>query len=237
MKEKILEFIRSKGYIFIALICLAAVVAAGVSLINSDGSKPDVPVVAYKTPGNGKTDTPSQTSKPMPTQPKSTAASKPIDDTGSGNGGGDGGENAGDTSKISIIRPLNGNIQTEFAANKLVYNKTMQEWRTHAGVDIEAAAGTEIKAAANGKISAVKSDPRYGLTVVIDHDINNRAFTTIYCGLDKTAGGIKAGSDVKAGDVIGTLGEDIFCEKAQGAHLHFELTENSIPLDPSEYWE
>ena len=28
-------------------------------------------------------------------------------------------------------------------------------------------------------------------------------------------------------------GEDIFCEKAQGAHIHFELTENNIPLDPT----
>ena len=34
----------------------------------------------------------------------------------------------------------------------------------------------------------------------------------------------------------GTVGEDIFCERAQGAHLHFELIENNLPLDPAEYW-
>lgn len=235
MKAKIIEFLKAKGYIFIALICLAAVVAAGVSLINMDSSKVDTPVAAYKTPPAGNSGVSSTTSKPKPTEPQSTIASKPVDDKPNNDGEQSGGSQ--DQSKISIAKPLDGNIQIDFAANKLVFNKTMQEWHTHAGVDIEAAAGSEIKAAANGKVSAVKSDPRYGLTVVIDHDINNRQFTTIYCGLEKTAQNVKPGGSIKAGEVIGTVGSDIFCEKDQGAHIHFELIENNIPLDPNEYWK
>lgn len=245
MKNKIIEFLKSKGYIFIALICLAAVVAAGVSLINMEGSEADAPVAAYKTPEGSRSDVSSATAKPSDSSdtsvstPQSTIASKPIDDTQNGDDVSD--NNTDNTNesrpKISILKPIDGNIQIDFAANKLVFNTTMQEWRTHAGVDIETSAGSEIKAAAGGKISAIKSDPRYGLTVVIEHDINNTAFTTIYCGIDKTSGSIQAGSNIKAGDVIGTVGEDIFCERAQGAHLHFELIEDNIPLDPTEYWE
>ena len=97
--------------------------------------------------------------------------------------------------------------------------------------------GSTVKAAAKGTISAIKSDPRYGLTVVIDHTLNGRNFSTVYCGLSKTAEGIVVGSEVNSGAAIGVIGEDIFCEKAQGAHLHFELTEGSVPLNPTQYWK
>ncbi len=232
MKNKIVEFFKSKGYIFIALICLAAVIAAGVSLINLNNEDADEPVAAYRTPTGSRSDVSTATPKPNGSTPQSTIASKPIDDDQNDNN-----ENNTQTGTISIIKPVEGDIQTDFAAKKLVFNTTLQEWRTHSGIDIAAGAGSEIKAAANGKISAVKSDPRYGLTVVIDHDINEKTFTTIYCGLQKTADGMIPGKEVKSGDVIGTVGEDIFCEKAQGAHLHFELVENNIPLDPAEYWK
>ena len=49
MKNKIVEFFKSKGYIFIALICLAAVIAAGVSIINLNNEDVDEPVAAYRT--------------------------------------------------------------------------------------------------------------------------------------------------------------------------------------------
>lgn len=230
MKNKIVEFFKSKGYIFIALICLAAVIAAGVSIINLNNNDTDEPVIAYKTPDSNPPDVSKATNNPN--NPQSTIASKPVDDNEN-----KGENNQPQTGKISIAKPVQGEIQTEFAAKKLVFNSTLQEWRTHAGVDIASTAGSDVKAAANGKISAVKSDPRYGLTVVIDHDINQKTFSTIYCGLGKTASGIVAGKEVKAGDVIGDVGEDIFCEKAQGAHIHFELIENNIPLDPTEYWK
>ena len=234
MKNKIVEFFKSKGYIFIALICLAAVIAAGVSIINLNNEDVDEPVVAYRTPDGGRTDVSTPTKNPNASTPQSTIASKPIDDNENNNNNN---ENNEQTGKISIMKPVEGEIQTEFAAKKLVFNTTLQEWRTHSGIDIAAKAGSDIKAAGNGKISAVKSDPRYGLTVVIDHDINEKTFTTIYCGLQKTADGMIPGKEVKAGDIIGSVGEDIFCEKAQGAHLHFELFENNIPLDPTEYWK
>lgn len=232
MKEKIVAFFKSKGYIFIALICLAAVIAAGVSIINLSHEEANEPVIAYRTPEESGSQ-PTETAKPAPT-PQSTIASKPIDD--SNNGKNDENNNM-ETVKISISKPVEGEIQTDFAAKKLVYNTTLQEWRTHAGIDIAASAGTEVKASANGKISAIKSDPRYGLTVVMEHDINEKKFTTIYCGLAKTADGLAAGKELKGGDVLGVVGEDIFCEKAQGAHIHFELLENNQPLNPTEYWK
>lgn len=231
MKDSIVKFFKNKGYIVIAAICLVAVVVAVISVVNSGNTSSNKPVVSYST----------SVSKPVPTEkvpdktqpPQSTSASKPVDDSQNNTQS----NNQQKPGEISIVKPLEGEIQSEYAAKKLVYNSTLKEWRTHSGIDIAGNVGSSVKAAASGKISAVKADPKYGLTVVIDHDINGRSFSTVYCGLNKTASGLVAGAKVDSGAVIGTLGDDIFCEKAQGAHLHFELTENNEPLDPSQYWK
>lgn len=232
MKDAIVDFIKNKGYILLALICLTAVIVAGISVIYSGNNSADEPIISYNTPVSNPI---SPTNPPKDSNPTHSAeASKPIDDSQNGE---QQGNNTTPQGEISLTKPLEGEIQSEFAAKKLVYNTTLQEWRTHSGVDIQAVAGAQVKAAANGIVSAVKSDPRYGLTLVINHEINNRTFSTVYCGLANTTEGIVAGSEIKAGSVIGVVGEDIFCEKAQGAHIHFELTENNIPLDPTQYWK
>ena len=232
MKDTIVDFIKNKGYILIALTCLAVVVVVGISVIYSGNKTADEPVISYNTPVSNPVKPTNPPKEPNPTQ--SAQASKPVDDSQSGE---QSGNNTGNSGEIVLMKPVEGAIQTEFAAKKLVYNTTLQEWRTHSGIDIEAVAGSQVKAAANGIVSAVKSDPRYGLTVVINHEISNRTFSTVYCGLANTAEGIVAGSEIKAGGVIGVVGEDIFCEKAQGAHIHFELTENNTPIDPTQYWK
>ena len=235
MKDSIIKFLKNKGYIIIALVCLTAVIVAGISVINSDNNSSKEPVISYSTSVSkpvSPTNSPDKTDDTKP--PQSTSASKPVDDSQHSNPPSSNQQNPG---KISIIKPIDGEIQSEFAAKKLLYNSTLQEWRTHSGIDIAGTSGSPVKAAATGIISAVKSDPRYGLTVVIEHTVNGKSFSTVYCGLAKTADGLLAGSKVESGAVIGTLGDDIFCEKAQGAHLHFELTENNEPLDPSQYWK
>lgn len=235
MKDTVVKFLKNKGYIIIALVCLVAVIVAGISVINTGNNSPKEPVISYSTSVSkpiSPTSSPDKTDGTKP--PQSTSASKPVDDSQNKNPSSSNQQKPGE---ITIIKPIDGEIQSEFAAKKLVYNSTLQEWRTHSGIDIAGTAGSPIKAAASGKISAVKFDPRYGLTVVMEHEVNGRRFSTVYCGLAKTADDLTAGNKVEAGAVIGTLGDDIFCEKAQGAHLHFELFENNEPLDPSQYWK
>lgn len=235
MKDTVVKFLKNKGYIIIAFVCLVAVIVAGISVINTGNNSPKEPVISYSTSVSkpiSPTNSPDKTDNTKP--PQSTSASRPVDDSQNNNPPSSTQQKPGE---ITIIKPIDGEIQSEFAAKKLVYNSTLQEWRTHSGIDIAGTSGNPVKAAATGKISAVKSDPRYGLTVVMEHDVSGRRFSTVYCGLAKTADGLLAGNKVEAGAVIGTLGDDIFCEKAQGAHLHFELTENSEPLDPSQYWK
>ena len=67
--------------------------------------------------------------------------------------------------------PVEGEIIKEFAKDKLVYSDTLKEWVTHAGIDIKAEKTTIVKASEAGTIKYIKNDPRYGLTVVIEHNM------------------------------------------------------------------
>ena len=68
----------------------------------------------------------------------------------------------------------------EFAKDNLVYSNTLEEWVTHLGIDIKAEKTTVVKSAEAGKVKSIKNDPRYGLTVVIEHD---NGYQTVYSNL------------------------------------------------------
>ena len=48
----------------------------------------------------------------------------------------------------SYVWPVYGQIERPYAMTELVYDKTMADWRTHDGIDIESTLGTQVLAAA-----------------------------------------------------------------------------------------
>lgn len=133
--------------------------------------------------------------------------------------------------EVSFIKPVSGNILREFANETLVYSETLKEWVIHNGVDIKADKTTVVVAAASGTVSAIKNDPRYGLTVIINHD---NGFQTVYANL-LTAEFVIEGEEVTQGQSIGTVGNTASFEICDDYHLHFELLRNSEYLDPTIY--
>ena len=127
--------------------------------------------------------------------------------------------------------PVEGNIIVDYAKDKLVYSNTLGEWVTHNGIDIKADKATIVKAASEGTIKSIKTDPRYGITVVIEH-VNG--FETMYANLC-TAEFIKEGEKVKKGQTIGTVGNTAAFEIADEPHLHFEILKDGDNLDPNIY--
>ena len=133
--------------------------------------------------------------------------------------------------EITFEAPLKGEILREFANDSLVYSNTLQEWVTHNGIDIKADKTSVVKAAAKGKVSAIKNDPRYGLTIIITHD---NGYQTVYSNL-LTSEFVVKGEDVEAGQSIGTVGNSAPFEVADEYHLHFELLKNNEYVDPVIY--
>ena len=133
--------------------------------------------------------------------------------------------------ELSFSMPVEGEISKDFAKDSLVYSETLKEWVTHMGIDIKAEKTTVVKAAESGSIKSIKNDPRYGLTVVIDH---GDGYQTIYANL-LTSEFVVEGETVEKGQSIGTVGNTAVFEIVDEPHLHFEILKESIPQDPNAY--
>lgn len=133
--------------------------------------------------------------------------------------------------EVSFEKPVDGEIVREYAQDNLIYSETLKEWTTHTGIDFKADKTTVVKAAETGTIKSIKNDPRYGLTIVIEHDDN---FQTVYSNL-LTSEFVVEGEKVEKGQSIGTVGNTAVFEIADEPHLHFEIMKDSLPVDPSIY--
>ena len=131
--------------------------------------------------------------------------------------------------ELKFQKPVEGDIVREYARDNLIYSETLQEWTTHLGVDIKAEKTTVVNAAEEGTIKSIKNDPRYGLTIVIEHENN---YQTIYSNL-LTSEFVVEGEKVEKGQAIGTVGNTAVFEIADEAHLHFEILKDSLPIDPN----
>lgn len=133
--------------------------------------------------------------------------------------------------ELSFQKPVEGEIVREYAKDNLVYSETLKEWVTHMGIDIKADKTTVVKAAEAGIVKSIKNDPRYGLTIVIEHDSN---FQTVYSNL-LTSEFVVEGEKVEKGQSIGTVGNTAVFEIVDEPHLHFEILKDSLQVDPSIY--
>ena len=127
--------------------------------------------------------------------------------------------------------PMAGKTVAEYSMDALCYNQTTRDWRVHDGMDIAAEAGTQVCAAADGTVYTVYADETMGMTVVIRHD---GGYTTKYASLSEEVP-VKAGQQVSAGQVIGTVGNTALLESAIGDHLHFSVTCDGKPVDPADF--
>ena len=131
----------------------------------------------------------------------------------------------------TYIWPLIGEIETPYAVTSLVYNRTMADWRTHAGIDLGAELGTPVMVVSGGRVESIYTDDLYGVTVVIDHMGGVRS---VYSNLAETPT-VYVGSDIMGGEIIGAVGNTALAEAGETTHLHFSMTLDGQSVDPHEY--
>lgn len=100
------------------------------------------------------------------------------------------------------------------------------KWKAHKGVDFAAATGTPIRAAGDGVIDFVGPQGGYGNTVVIKHWDK---YSTAYAHMSRFGKGIRTGTKVEQGQVIGYVGSTGW---STGPHLHYEFRVNNEARDP-----
>ncbi len=100
----------------------------------------------------------------------------------------------------------------------------------HKGVDFAPAAGTPIYAIADGiAVSSGFDDSGYGNHVVIQHNLGGVDVKSNYAHMILDSSPIVAGQHIAVGDFLGLVGDTGI---AYGAHLHFEIFINGVPVDP-----
>ena len=115
--------------------------------------------------------------------------------------------------------------------DKLVYNSSMNQWRTHNGMDFAAAEGTAVLAITDGTVSSVEHTQLEAAVVTIEHA---DGYVSIYKGLASDVL-VEEGDTVKSGDPIGSVASYMPRERSEGPHLHLEIKENGKLIDPLTY--
>jgi len=129
------------------------------------------------------------------------------------------------------VWPAAGELERGYAMDRLTYDVTMADWRTHDGIDIAADRGSLVCASGDGTVESVVSDELYGTTVTINHGSGIR---TVYSNLAETPT-VVSGDTVSAGDTIGSVGDTALCEVGEASHLHLAMSVDSVSVDPLEY--
>lgn len=99
-------------------------------------------------------------------------------------------------------------------------------FKMHTGVDLAAPTGTPIYAAGDGTVTIAQRRGGLGLHIRLQHA--NR-YETSYSHMSKIADGIKPGTRVRQGQIIGYVGSTGL---STGPHLHYEVLVNKRPVNP-----
>ena len=102
----------------------------------------------------------------------------------------------------------------------------LQKWRAHRGIDYGAPTGTRVKATSDGVVAFAGRQGGYGNMVVLRH---GGGVTTVYGHLSRFANGIRKGTRVGQGEVVGFVGQTGL---ATGPHLHYEFRVNNQYRNP-----
>ncbi len=133
----------------------------------------------------------------------------------------------------TFVLPVEGKLGDAHDPTAQVFSDTMKDWRVHLGIDIQSKVGEPVYAAADGIVTNVWNDPLYGWSMTIGH--TGKA-VTVYKNLGETLGeGIEVGKEVKAGQVVGAVGDCAIIELAEEPHLHFEVKIDDVSVNPLDY--
>lgn len=227
-------FVRTKGFYLVLAGCLATAGAAALLALSPAPEAENAPagqsqderleevLEATPSPTPALTPAPALQATPEPETSSAPENEAPlIAETGE--------EDAAEASSSSLLFcPVEGEVIRGFAGDALVYSKTLDQWTSHDGVDIAAPEGSPVLAVADGVVTRCENDTMMGYTLALSHDGGRES---VYANLDELPD-FAVGESLKAGTELGAVGNTAIAESAEEAHLHFELWEDGVPIDP-----
>jgi murein DD-endopeptidase MepM/ murein hydrolase activator NlpD len=114
-------------------------------------------------------------------------------------------------------------ISSRFNLNR--FHPVQKRWKAHLGTDFAAPTGTPIRSVGDGLVEEAQYKSNNGNYVKIRH---NATYTTQYLHMSRIASGVKAGTRVRQGQLIGYVGSTGL---ATGPHLCYRFWRNGIQVD------
>jgi murein DD-endopeptidase MepM/ murein hydrolase activator NlpD len=121
--------------------------------------------------------------------------------------------------------PVDGYLTDDFGVRRNPFGGGGTEG--HEGQDIAAPWGSTVRSTADGLVVYAAARNGYGNVVVVYH---GNGLQTRYGHLAQI--GVEAGQRVRRGEEIGRVGST---GRSTGPHCHYEVRENSVPVDPRRY--
>lgn len=242
---------NKKGF-YVALystVAIVAMVAIGVSGTGNKGNKAEVEqqqnaeLAVNQSPVKSYKETTTQTAKPEDVKEQTTLATKaemvtetttvakkvtkPTQ------------QNTADITHIDDVEytlfddskemlwPVNGQIVMDYSVETGIFDKTLEQYRTHDSICISANVGESVLAAADGVVLAITNNDEKGNLVAIDH---GNGWCTTYSQIDNI--NLAEGQIVKQGDIIGCIAQPTKYGSGLGSHLDFMVALDKEPTDP-----
>ena len=237
--ERLGDFVLGRGFYIVLVLCVAAIGVSGYYLMHSVGSpapedptKPAAGTAVVPAPDSSAFVKP-QTEKPPAAAPSAKPAPKPVpaapEQSAAQEGKGE--VPSPKPAPAAYTWPVKGEVLRPFSVETLSYDRTMGDWRVHAGLDISAVEGTLVSAMRGGAVHDVYEDDMMGTTVVLDH---GDGMVSAYSGLAAKPP-VAVGDTVDAGSTIGSVGASPMGESALTPHVHVSLTVDGVDRDPMDY--
>ncbi len=204
--NKFTRFLRNNAALLLLIFCVVAISAVVIAVSVTDNT-PDTPV-------DGTPDIPDDT----------PVVDNPVDDTP---------KPVIIKEKIYFASPVAyQSVGMDYTDEELlfVFNATLNQWSTHKGIDLIASENTPVTAMYDGTVIEVGESYGMGHYVKVDHGENVIA---TYASLSDIQ--VVAGQNVSKGEKLGAVSTTASYEFSDGAHLHLEVMENGVSVDPMKY--
>lgn len=210
-ENKFTGFLRKNALYLILSLCIIAIgVSVTLMLIKRQN---DFQASLDDKPSIEDTNTPTDDTTNTPVEKPDDSVTEPVD------------------VPVTFLMPVENPTSIGEYSETMVFNSTLGRFSAHLAIDFFAAEGTEVLAVFDGTVENVETTLLKGTTITIDH---GNGLKTVYNSL-LDGESVVVGQTVKKGDVIGLVSVSNRQEAASGAHLHFEVMEEGVNVDPSKY--
>lgn len=124
--------------------------------------------------------------------------------------------------------PINGDVLLNYSPDRVVYFKTLEQFRCNPAIIIDAKIGAEVNSAATGIITSITEEDETGVTVTMNI---GSGYSLVYGQLENSQD-YKVGDMVEKGAVLGNVAKPTMYYSVEGGNLYFMVEKDNETVDP-----